>query len=50
MGKNIGKKVSKNLTSKYSHKLPDHAKHSATVALKTASKMQLKKLQRRLVI
>ena len=28
MSKNIGKNISKNLNSKYSQKLPDHAKQS----------------------
>ena len=37
MGRNIGKNISKNLVSKYSQKLLDHAKQSATDALKTAS-------------
>ena len=36
--KNVGKSRSKNLSSKYSEKLLDHAKHSATDALETASK------------
>ena len=38
MGKNIGKNISKNLSGKYSQKLYDHAKQSATNALKTTSK------------
>ena len=38
MGKNIGKNICKNLSSKYSQKLLDHAKQSATDALKFASK------------
>ena len=38
MGKNTGKNI-----SKYSRKLPDHAKESATIALKTSSKKQSKK-------
>ena len=38
MGKSIGKNISKNLSSKYSQKLIDHAKKSATDALKTTSK------------
>ena len=37
MGKNIGKNISKNLSSKYNQKLLDHAKKSATDALKTSS-------------
>ena len=36
--RNMGKNISKNLSSKYSQKLLDHAKQSATDALKTASK------------
>ena len=35
MGKNIGKNTSKNLRGKYCQKLLDHAKKSATDALKT---------------
>ena len=38
MGKSISKNISKNLGSKYCQKLLDHAKQSATDALKTASK------------
>ena len=38
MGRIIGKNISKNLGSKYSQKLFDHAKKSATNALRTASK------------
>ena len=38
MGKSVGEKISKNLSSKYSQKLLDHAKKSATDGLKTASK------------
>ena len=38
MWKNIGKNVSKNLTSKYSQMRLDHAKQSVTDALKTTSK------------
>ena len=36
MGKNIGKNWSKNLYGKYSQKLIDNAKQSATDALKTS--------------
>ena len=43
MGKNIGKNISKNLNGKYSQKLLDHTKLSATDTLKTASKKQFKK-------
>ena len=38
MSKNIGKNVSKNLSGKYSQKLLDHTKQSATDALNTVSK------------
>ena len=38
MGTIIGKSISENLSGKYSQKLPDHAKPSATDAFKTASK------------
>ena len=38
MGKNIGKNLSKILIGKYSEKLLDHAKQSATDTLKTISK------------
>ena len=37
MGESIGKNVSKSLGVKYSQKLFDHAKKSATDALKTSS-------------
>ena len=38
MSKNLCKKISKNLNGKYNQKLLDHAKQSATDALKTNSK------------
>ena len=38
MGKNIGKDWNENLSGKYSQELLDHAKQSATDALKTAVK------------
>ena len=41
--KKIGKNISKNLSGKYSQKLLDHAKQSATDALKTISKTVIKK-------
>ena len=44
------KNIDKNLSSKYSHELLDHAKQSATGAHKTASKKQFKKQQKQLVI
>ena len=43
MGKNIGKNISENISGKYSQKLFDHAKKSATEALKTSSKMVIQK-------
>ena len=49
-GKEIGKKIDKNLNTKYSQELPHHAKQSPTDALKTASKKQFKKPQKQLVI
>ena len=39
----MGKNISKNLSGKYSQKLLDHAKQSATDALKTISKSVLQK-------
>ena len=43
MGKNIGGNISKNLSGKYSQKPLDHAKKSATDALKTFSKRVIQK-------
>ena len=43
MGKIIGKNTSKSLSSKYSQKLFDRAKRSATDPLKTASKGAIQK-------
>ena len=43
MDKNIGKTISKNLSGKYSQKLLNHAKQSATSALKTNSKRVIQK-------
>ena len=43
MGRNIGKNISKSLNSKYSQKLLDHTKRSATDALKTYSKGVIQK-------
>ena len=40
---NICKNINKNLSSKCSQKLLDHAKQSATDALKTASKRAIQK-------
>ena len=43
MSNNIGKNIMKNLSGKYRQKLLDHAKQSATGALKTASKIEIQK-------
>ena len=43
MGKNSGKIISKSLSSKCSQKFLDHAKQSATDALKTTSKRAIQK-------
>ena len=43
MGKNIGKKVSKNLRGKYSQKLLHHAKQFAADALNTTFKSVIQK-------
>ena len=43
MSKNIGRNISKNLNSKYSQKLLDHAKQSATNALKITSERVIQK-------
>ena len=37
MSKNFGKKISKNVSSKYSQNILDHAKNFATDALKISS-------------
>ena len=42
--KNMRKSICKNLSSKYNQKLLDYAKQSATDALKTASKRDIKKI------
>ena len=41
--KNMGKNIGKNVSSKYSQKILDHAKQSATDALKAASKREIQK-------
>ena len=46
----ICKNIGRNLRGKYSQKLLDHAKQSATDAVKIASKEQLKKQLNQLVI
>ena len=38
MGKNVGENMTKNLSGKYSQKILDHGKKSATAALKTTAK------------
>ena len=42
--KNIGKSISEKVSSKYSQNLLDHAKQSATDALKTTSKIVIQKI------
>ena len=44
MWKNIGKIISKNLSSKYSQKLLDYAKQSVKDALKTSSKRAIQNI------
>ena len=44
--RNIGKYVSKNLSSRYSQKLLDHSKKFVADALKTASKRAIQKKSR----
>ena len=43
INRNIGKNISKSLIGKYSKKLIDHAKKSATDTFKTASKRAIQK-------
>ena len=50
MSRNVGKNIGKNLSGKYNQEAIDHAKTSATDALKTASKEQYQKQQKQLVI
>ena len=50
MGRNVGKNISQNLSSKQNWNLLDHAKQSATDALKLFQKEQFKKQQKLLVI
>ena len=47
MSKNIGKSISKNLSENYSQKLLDHAKQSATKALKTSKRVIQKQQKER---
>ena len=49
MAKNTGKNISKNSSSKYSQKRFDHAKNSATDALKVHRQQRFKKQQKQLV-
>ena len=48
--KNISKNISKHLSGKNIQELLDHAKQSATDALKTSSKRVIQKQQKQLVI
>ena len=50
MGKNIGERIIKNLSGKYSQKILDHAKQSATGALKLHQKKRFKKQQKQQLI
>ena len=43
IGKNVGKNISKSLCGKYSQKVLDHAKQSATDAFKTILKREIPK-------
>ena len=43
IAENIGKNIIENLSNKYSQKRLDHAKQSATDALKTVSKREIQK-------
>ena len=43
MVENVGKNIIKSISSKYSQNFLDHAKQSATDALKTASKRAIQK-------
>ena len=43
MSKNVGNKISTILSGRYSHKLPFHAKQSATDAFKSTSKKVIQK-------
>ena len=47
--KNIGRNISKYLSRKYSQKLLDHAKQSATDAVKITSKRVIQTQQKELV-
>ena len=50
MGKNVGKYITKNISSKYCQKSLDYGKQSGTDALKMLQKEQFKKQQKQLVI
>ena len=43
INRNIGKNITKHLSSKYSQNLLDHAKQSATNALRTSSERAIQK-------
>ena len=45
IGKNTGKNITKNVSGKYSQERLDHAKQSATDALKTTSKRVIQKTE-----
>ena len=46
----LAKNISKNLSSKYSKEVIDHARQSVTVPLKTSSKREIQKRQKQPVI
>ena len=50
MGKNMDKNISKNLSCKYSQKLLDHSKYSATDELKTSLRKVSQTQQKQLII
>ena len=50
MGTSIGKNIRKRLSGKYSQKVLDHAKKSATDTFKTSSKESFRKQQKQLMI
>ena len=50
IGKNVDKNISNYLSSKYSQKVIDHTKQSATYTLKIASKELFRKQQKPVVI
>ena len=50
MNKNLGQTISKNVSGKYSQELLNHVTQSATGALKTFSKITIKKQQKQPLI